>query len=484
MRAAAPVVVVLISTAAFVAPFGTTGGVARGDIVHLNDGRSIEGDVKRTAEGWSVVVDGQTTQFTQEQVKSIEVGTSAAGPLKDGGLASLRRSMANVTDPQQAVERYKRFIANAEKSAPPTAIELARADLLIWQDRADRKLVKLGDQWVTSAQADTARAKAVAELSTARDLMLEGRAKDALAMVEAALVADPQNATALYLRGVQAYADGDVPLARRSFDAAVAALPGAHGPTYNNLAVVLMRQNQPAAALTAYARALQSPEADPRVLDNVAEALNSTATDTKLAPAVKKTAAVFQPIDIAVAGHMARQGLYRWGATWIPKAELERLQALEKQVNEQIARFEVDFGTAQDEMRRIESEIAANERAMRRMEANATFRDELTGRIVRTELPRSYYALQRDNIDLVNERQRVTARIDQLRTDAKAARAKLPKPRYTGAQRLIGPEGAPGLPEPKRTPADPSPATAPATSPAPPATVPAPLLPMSPLLPR
>lgn len=460
--------------------------VARADVVHLNDGRSIEGDVKRTAEGWNVVVDGETTQFATEEVKSIEVGTSAAGPAKDGGLASLRRSLANVSDASQAVERYKRFIANNEKSAP-AAVEMGKADLLVWQDRADRKLVKVGEKWLSRDDADAARAKAVAELSVARDLMLEGRTKDAKVMVDAALAADAQNATALYLRGVQAYAEGDVPVARRSFDATVNAMAEAHGPTLNNLAVVMMRQNQSPAALVTYAKALQAPPADARVLDNVAEALNASGNDAKLANAVKKLAAVFQPIDVAVAAQMAKRGMYRWGASWIPQADMERLQAEEKLAKEKIEKAEVEFATVQGDIRLMDDLSADNERSMRRMEANSIIRDATTGRVIRTELPRSYYELQRDNQELQVSRQRATARIDQLKSDAKKLRDTMPKPRYSGVQKMLGPEAAPGLPPPPPpapiavrglpdvTPAAVAPTSRPATMP---------LLPMSPLLPK
>ncbi len=466
------------TSATFLLAMFVTAGLAHGDVVHLNDGRSIEGDVKRTAEGYTVVVDGESTHFTAAEVKSIEVGTSAIGPGRDAGLGSLRRSMVNTTDPQQAIDRYKRFITANEKTAP-VPVEMAKADLLIWQDRADRKLEKLGDKWVTKAQADETRAKAVAELSNARDMLFEGRTKDARAIIETALQADAQNPAALYLRGLLAFSDGDIPLARRSYDAAATALPEAHGPTLNNLAVVMMRQNQTAGALNAYTRALQAPASSTMLLDNVAEALNSASGDNKLSTAVKKTAAVFQPIDVAVAQQMAKQGLYRWGPTWLPKEEIEKIKTIEKQINEQIAQFELEFNSAQNEARTIEDEIASNERAMRRMEANSFLRDELTGRIIKTELPRAYYQLQRDTMDLVNMRQRVNARVDQVRNDAKAARAKLPKPRYTGAQRLIGPEGAPGLPPPAmpQPPAEqPAPANAPPAVP-PGLIVPVPLAP-------
>jgi tetratricopeptide (TPR) repeat protein len=411
-----------------------------GDVLHLKDGRTLEGDVKRSPDGWVVVSKGETVTVSSDEVKSIEVGAGAK--TEDAGLFSLRRSVASTTDAKSAIDKYERFIAT-NKDAP--VAEVARADLRIWQDRLDRKLVKLGDKWVTPAEVEQAKAKYAEQLIEARDLLLAGKAKEAEAIVGKVLAGEPQEPAALYLRGILAFASGDMPAARKAFDASLAAQE--HGPTMNNVAVVMMRQNQAPAALNMYGRALAASPGDPRVLDNVAEALNASAPDNKLNGPVKKLTGIFSPLDIAMAQQRASEGLYRWGATWVAKHDLDRLQAIERQVNEQLLEYEREFASLQSRLRGYDEEISANDRAMRRIEANSMLRDE-QGRLIRTVLPPSYYQLQRDNDELAAAKQRAQTDIERLRVTARDVRAKLPTPRYTGAQRLIGPEGTPNLPAP------------------------------------
>ncbi|HEV7302250.1 MAG TPA: hypothetical protein VGN72_23125 [Tepidisphaeraceae bacterium] len=454
-------------TLSFIIALATTAALSSGDTIHLTDGRTLTGDVKRTPDGWTVVADGQTLQLTNDQVKSIEVGSAEGGATGDAGLASLRRSTASATDPKTVIDKYERFITAAK--GKPVA-EVAKVDLRIWKDRADRGLVKFGDKWLTPAEADQAKSQFDDRLIEARDHLLQGRTTEASKIIDAVLSADAQQPAALYLRGVLAFGTGDVPAARKAFDAAANALGrDVHGPTLNNLAVVMMRQNQTPAALNTYGRALTVAPEDMRILDNVAEALQANSRDNKLAGAVKKLAATFSPLDMALAKRMASEGFFRWGATWVPQDQFQHLQAMERQVNEQIAVHEREFTAAQGRVRAIDDEVAANERSMRRIEANSVFRDE-TGQLVRVAYPPAYFELQRSNQELATARQKVLTEIEQIRVAANQTKAKLPTPRYTGAQRLIGPEGTPNLPP---VPAE-APPQAAAPSPADPAAAPPP----------
>jgi Tfp pilus assembly protein PilF len=413
--------------------------LAFGDVVHMQDGSTLQGDVKRGADGWTVIVDGKPVFVKTEDVKSIDVGGSAMKS-DEADLASLRRSVAGMSDPKTAIDRYTRYIGTAKGAAA----EAAKADLIIWQDRLDRGLVKYAGQWLSPTDAADAKAKAIGKLSEARDKMASGDLKGARAIVDAAVAAsDPPDPAAAYFKGLMAFNEGDIPTARKSFDAAVAGTSN-HAPSLNNLAVVMMRQNQIPAAMNLYIRAMQAAPNDPRILDNVAEALNSSSDDAKLAAAVKKTVAVFSPLDMAMAKQMASHGYFRWGATWVSQAEFDQLQAMEKKINDELAGYEQEYKTTQDKVRKLETEIEANTRVMKRLEATSYFRDE-TGRTIRLQLPASYYEMQRDNEDLGAERATHLQHIDELRATAKRAKAQLPKPRYTGAQRLIGPDDAPGF---------------------------------------
>lgn len=425
---------------AFIFAVAVTTVASLADVVQLNDGRTLEGDVKKTPDGWTVNTGAAVVEVKPEDVKSISAGASTRESSDDAGLSSLRRSVSSIADPHLAIDKYKRFIATAKGAAGATA----QADLLVWQDRLDRKLIKVGSAWITPEEAAVAKEKYGDQLIDARAKLMDGRTKDAKAIVDMVLAGDAQQPAALYLKGVLAFAESDIPTARKSFDAAVAIVAD-HGPTLNNLAVVMMRQNQAPAALNTYARALNASPGDPRILDNTAEALNTLSTDAKLATAVKKTTAVFAPLDIAMANRMAQDGYFRWGATWVSKEEIDRLTALEKEVRDQMAKLDADFKSSQDAIRQYEEEIDANNRAMRRIEASSTYRDEF-GRVIRSSYPPVYFTLQQDNAELLARQRREQDRIEQMRAEAKVVKAKLPAPRYTGAQRLIGPEGTPGLP--------------------------------------
>ena len=55
-----------------------------------------------------------------------------------------------MSDPAQAVGRYQQYLATLKADDPNLAP--AKLDLATWQDRVDRKLVKLGNDWVTADQ--------------------------------------------------------------------------------------------------------------------------------------------------------------------------------------------------------------------------------------------------------------------------------------------------------------------------------------------
>src|SRR3954465_13471112 len=134
---------------------------ALADIVHLKDGSSVEGTVRRTRDGY-VVTDsaGKTTTVPADDVKSFELknaSTTANGA--EDRLASLQRAVTNLDDLKTIIDRYKTFIA-ATRGTP--AGNEAEKDLAQWQDRLDKKMVKAGKEWVTPEQLTTLQASAKA----------------------------------------------------------------------------------------------------------------------------------------------------------------------------------------------------------------------------------------------------------------------------------------------------------------------------------
>src|SRR4051812_16087110 len=108
-----------------------------GDTIVLKDGTRVEGDVKRTPEGWTITTaDGKTRTVPAGGVKSIELGAGPKGSQQAAeGLASLRRSVDALSDIGQIIDRYQRFIENAKD--PKVAAD-AQADLTGWREKRDK----------------------------------------------------------------------------------------------------------------------------------------------------------------------------------------------------------------------------------------------------------------------------------------------------------------------------------------------------------
>jgi tetratricopeptide (TPR) repeat protein len=418
-----------------------TGAGAVADVIHLKDGATIEGTVKKAPDGWMVTMPGgKVMQLPTDSVKSIDLtGSPAASPrAADDRLASLRRSVDYVPDIHQIIERYQRFID--QNAGMPAAAE-ARADLVQWQDRLARGLVKVGNKWITPEERSAMQERTIAAADDIRKLLRSGRLNEADAALNKALAADPQSPTLLFLRGLLLYRQEQIVPARKTFETANSLLPD-HAPTLNNLAVVYFRQNQIAAALNLYDQAMLASPQNREILNNVAEALYAMPDEQRNTPVAQKAARHFAEQDLDLARKLEKEGLYRWGAQWVDARQIERLRAAEKEILDKLDGLSAEFDATKVRIANIDREIEDNDRAMRRLEATTYARD-LNGNFVYVPLPSSYYELQRDGEKLKRERLEQYARLDALRDQAKSVRQQLPIPRYTGMQRVIDVEGAP-----------------------------------------
>lgn len=428
-----------------------TVGVCRADVLILKDGQRIEGDVKRTSEGYRVTSpDGSVQLLTTDRVESIELKRSAApatrptdaaiDPVDGGKLASLRRSVDNLPDLKVILERYDRFID--QNTNTPVADE-ARTDRAMWKDRLDQGMVKVGTKWVTPAERDTIYARAALSADEARQLLKGGRLRDAETSLNKALIEDPTNVTAMYLRGVLAYRTDRLPVARQSFDAVNVSVPD-HAPTLNNLGVVAWRQNQHAGALNFYDQAMQTAPLDKDVLNNVAEALNALPDNVRTGTVAQRVARRFTEQDTQLQQDLATQGWYRWGATWVTQSQLDQLKIAEQQVQDKLDKMAGDFDAVQSRIRSIEVSVESNNRSIRQLEANQWGRDA-NGNPVRFALPQVYYDLVADNRRLSAERAVEVRRLDDLRAAATRIRQQGPQPRFTGVHKLMDENAAPVL---------------------------------------
>ena len=413
------------------------------DVVHLKDGSRLEGEVKKSGDGWAVTApDGKVTQIPADRVQSIELvkpkGSDA--DVAAQRLADLRQSADVLRDIKVIIDRYSRFID--QNGGTPAGAE-ARRDLALWQERLARGMTKLGNRWVTPEDQAQAQEKALKTTEEARQLVKQGRLKEAEPILQQALVEDPRGAAALFLRGVLLYKRDQFVDARKSFEAVNEIVPD-HGPTLNNLAVILGRQKQWGGSMNYYDQAMLAAPVSRVILDNVAEALNALPASERSGIAAQRVARRFADLDRQLQAQLAPSGQFRWGATWVTQAQLDQLRAAEKEIRDKLDALAAEFDTTQAQITGAAEAISSNDRTMRSIDAGSFLLDA-NNNPVRVPLPASYYELQRDNDRLSARRQALVTKLDSLRTQAVAVRQRFPVPPYTGVQQFVGVEGAPVL---------------------------------------
>ena len=415
---------------------------AWGDVVRLKDGSSITGEIKKAADGWFVTdAHGKVTHVSSDAVQSLEL--APRGDAKDvatGRLISLRRSVEALGDLKQIIDRFQKFI-DQNKEFP--AADEARKDLAVWKDRLAKGMVKVGTSWVTPDERATLQEKALLAADQARELLKQNKVRDADAALTKALETDPTNVSALYLKGLIAYKQDQIPAARKAFEAVREMMPD-HGPALNNLAVILWRQNQPMAAIAVYVQAMQAMPVNRELLNNVAEALNALTDEQRRGILGQKAIKIWSEQDAQLQQLMMSKGLYRWGATWVDKEQFDKLQVAEKEVKEKIAKLEADFTDAQSKLNTIDAQKRENLDAMRYMEQQRYMSDN-TGRTVSYPLPPQYWDYDRANRRLEVQRKETAASLDAMRAKAQAVKQQLPVPKFTGVQLVMGVEGTPAI---------------------------------------
>jgi tetratricopeptide (TPR) repeat protein len=428
---------------------------ASADVVLLKDGTTLDGDVKRAPSGYVLTeADGTVKTLAFDEVKSIEMAT--APPLTNESakekLASFRRSVEYGDDINRIIEKYQRFI---EQNTGTVMEADARKDLATWQERRDKGMVKFGSRWVLPETRAKLEEAAFRQADSARRLLKQGKFQEAESMLNSAIQEDPQNAAALYLRGLLQYRQDHLMPARRNFETVNVIVPN-HAPTLNNLAVILSKQNQHATALNLYDQAMVASPKNQDVLNNVAEAMYSMPDPVRSTPIAQRVLRRFTEQDQDLARDLEKRHLHRWGATWVTDEQLVQLKQAEREAKDKLDQLASQFDAVKVRISNIDRDIDENERAMRRLETSAYVRD-INGQIWQSALPPVYGELQEDNRKLNLERQQQFVELDKLREQAKAVNRDLPIPKYTGIQRMMDETHAPVL----------GPSAAPTTAPAP-----------------
>ena len=405
-----------------------------------------------------------------EQVKSLEKGTAKPPPpAADAALASLRRSVAPLTDIAQIISRYNAFL---ERYKGTSAADSAQGDLDLWKMRQTKNMVKVGSSWITPEEQSAVLQKVVSAVDPIREMIKDGRVKEADAALTELLALDPSNVAGLYLRGVLYVKQGQLMQARAPFQRVRELVPD-HAPTLNNLAVILFQQRQQPAALVLYDLALASAPADRRILDNVAEALHALPPEFQQSAAAQRLARRFFELDGQLQKQLADQGLYRWGGSYVTKAQIDEVKRGEEGIKARLDALSSEYNRTRDRIGEIDIRIKTNQDTIDRINRDRTYINT-QGQRIQSSPPSIYYDLRRQN-DLLKEEQAMLndrlggfdQRADEIRQDA-------PSPTFRGRQEIIEVDGTPlGLPSKLAAGAPdagkPGAATQPVTQPAQPA---------------
>ncbi len=190
-------------------------------------------------------------------------------------------------------------------------------------------MIKIGKRWILPADRATLMDEAAALADRARQLMKEGRTKEAEPLLTTALEDDPQNASALYLVALLRYQQQQFLAARKALDSVSFLVPN-HAPTLNNLAVVQWRQRQYVPALVSYDGAMLARPGNKTILDNVAMALASLPVGARNSPVTLRVTRRFEEQDKVLAEQMAISGLHRHGTEWISDADFSDCRTRKK----------------------------------------------------------------------------------------------------------------------------------------------------------
>jgi len=361
------------------------------------------------------------------------------------------------------IERWTKFIEQNKDT--PAAAE-AQKELAMWKERQEKGMVKVGNQWMTPAEQAALLEKSVAVIDQVRNLIKSGKYRDAEKQIDQLVTVDAANPAGHFLRGLVSFKQDQLGVAKKSFEKTKELLAD-HGPTLNNLAVIAWKQRQQMGALTLYDLAMQATPRSRVILDNVAEALEGVPANQRSGQQYQKALKRFQEQDAELQKEMQLQGLYRWGATYVPAAQMDELKKAQEKIKEKLDALAQDYQRLADRVQEIDNRIDTNERSISRINRDNQ-RVDPNGRIVYLRPPSIYYEMKRENDSLKDEKVQVLGKMEGFPDKALRIQQETPIPQFTGSQKIIEVEGTPlavaSKPGDKK-----GPATQPATKPVKPA---------------
>jgi S1-C subfamily serine protease len=194
----------------------------------------------------------------------------------DNTVTELERTAMKSRTPRDALDLYQSFIARSELT--PRQQEKIAERQKIWQSRIDRKLVRLGTEWVTLTEAKSVAKSADVLTLEAFEKIKAGDYKKARDLFEKATKQDPSGVRADYFIGMLCspnlwnYAYG----AEKHFDRARNRDPE-NVSIANNLAISKLKMGKYGDAVDLWSAALRIAPTAPEVVNNLGRFLKEDA---------------------------------------------------------------------------------------------------------------------------------------------------------------------------------------------------------------
>ncbi|MGC8625645.1 MAG: tetratricopeptide repeat protein [Phycisphaerae bacterium] len=286
----------------------------RADTITLTDGRVIHGHLNRVGKYYVITPrHGAAFQVPVNTLASIEIG-AAATPAT--AAKNAWRVVQYDIHRQTNLDAIIHAISAYQEKYPhsPVLAESQRA-LRRYKQYKLLAFVFFAGQWMAATQATSFAAHADVLARAALADYRAGKFDAARSAAQLALKSNPANSSAMIIMGVLNYRKENNPGAAKYFAAVLARHP-TNVIAINDLAITLYHQRQQPRALVYFGKALNINSSNRLLLDNIFIALHHYSGD-HVAYLYQNLRQVFSQADSKMQALMAKQGLYRFGATWV-----------------------------------------------------------------------------------------------------------------------------------------------------------------------
>ncbi len=324
------------------------------DTITLTDGRVIQGHLDRSGNKY-VITPNHGLAFTVpvKDLAGIELGGPAT-PATDAknAFSALQYHIGRQTSLKTIIKSISYFIAHYGHSA---FLNKAQTELIQYQQYRSLGFVRFAGKWMAAQQVKTLQAQSRAKMEAALTQYKTGKFERSHALAQAALKINPGDRDALIILGALDYRTGNLAGAARHFSAILANNPG-DVIADNDLAITVYHQRQQPRALIYYRKALNRDSSNRLLLDNIFIALDHY-SGNHVAMLYQNVHHLFTQADEKMQTAMARKGLYRIGAAWVPAAIHKRMAIQMAAYEKQKTALQAQYDSARLYLHGVEQQI-------------------------------------------------------------------------------------------------------------------------------